>query len=135
LDDKLKNKEADIKFIDETKATAVKRSPHTPHTAVFFDCVKEGLLHGGIRGISKEVESITSLLDTPSTRSLLHVFFAQRATANVPGLKADGKIKAIKRVAVLGGGTMGSGIAALCLLRVTHSFIQLHIKSGNIQLV
>ncbi len=47
---------------------------------------------------------------------MIHIFFATRAAPKVPGV-TDQKFepKAIKRVAVLGGGTMGSGIATALL--------------------
>ena len=39
------------------------------------------------------------------------MFFAERATAKIPGLAADAKPKPISSVAVIGAGTMGTGIA------------------------
>ncbi len=45
------------------------------------------------------------------SKALIHVFFAEREVAKIPGLPADVKPKEIKTVGVIGSGTMGGGIA------------------------
>ena len=51
-----------------------------------------------------------------TSKSLVHMFFATRSTASVPGYTDRGlKPRKIARVGVLGGGLMGAGIAAACL--------------------
>lgn len=44
-------------------------------------------------------------------RALSHLFFAERAARRVPGLSSDTPERAVEAVAVVGGGTMGRGIA------------------------
>lgn len=47
----------------------------------------------------------------------MHIFFAQRSTKRVTGVTDAGlKPRQIKRIAVLGGGLMGSGIATASIL-------------------
>jgi len=41
---------------------------------------------------------------------MIHVFFGERAVSKVPGISKDLPLLAIKRAAVIGGGTMGGGI-------------------------
>lgn len=48
-------------------------------------------------------------------RALRHVFMAERQVAK-PALIADGKVREVNKVAVVGGGLMGSGIAFSVLL-------------------
>ncbi|KAG5389964.1 hypothetical protein IGI04_031505 [Brassica rapa subsp. trilocularis] len=58
---------------------------------------------------------IALLSDT--AKALVHVFFAQRATSKVPKVTDVGlKPRPMKKVAVIGGGLMGSGIATALLL-------------------
>ena len=45
------------------------------------------------------------------SRAQRHLFFAERACAKVPDVPADTALRAVKKVAVIGGGTMGGGIA------------------------
>lgn len=89
-----------------------------PQNVALLDAIEEGLRHGGVRGEQKEIEIMSELVLSPTAKGLIHTFLAQRATSKLPGVDADkapaGKIRT---VAVLGGGTMGSGIAALYVLR------------------
>src|SRR5213075_2492473 len=48
---------------------------------------------------------------TPESRALRHAFMAERATTKIPDVPADTPTRAIRKVAVIGAGTMGGGIA------------------------
>ena len=63
------------------------------------------------QGMAKEREIFLGLMDTPECKSLRHLFLAERNAAKVPGVAPDTPERAVKRVAVVGAGTMGSGIA------------------------
>ncbi len=54
------------------------------------------------------------LRNSDESRALRHVFFAERESAK-PDAAAGGADRGVERVAVIGGGLMGSGIAAACL--------------------
>ncbi|WZZ09823.1 hypothetical protein YC2023_095744 [Brassica napus] len=57
------------------------------------------------------------LVLSDTAKALVHVFFAQRATSKVPKVTDVGlKPRPMKKVAVIGGGLMGSGIATALLL-------------------
>jgi 3-hydroxyacyl-CoA dehydrogenase len=53
-------------------------------------------------------------IGTTESRALRHLFFAERQVARVPGVPPDAAKATISRVAVIGAGTMGSGIATAC---------------------
>jgi 3-hydroxyacyl-CoA dehydrogenase len=53
------------------------------------------------------------LTTTTESKALRHAFFAERAAAKVPDVPADTPLRPIAAAAVVGAGTMGSGIA-LC---------------------
>ena len=61
-------------------------------------------------GIKVEREGFMALMATPESRALRHIFGAERAAAKIPGLPADTKLRDIKKVGVIGAGTMGGGI-------------------------
>ncbi|KAF2589972.1 hypothetical protein F2Q70_00039799 [Brassica cretica] len=64
-----------------------------------------------------EAESFKQLVLSDTAKALVHVFFAQRATSKVPKVTDVGlKPRPMKKVAVIGGGLMGSGIATALLL-------------------
>jgi len=47
-------------------------------------------------------------------KALIHVFFAERGAAKVPGISKDAPVPPINTVAIVGAGTMGGGIAMAC---------------------
>ncbi|XLU18757.1 hypothetical protein S245_054823, partial [Arachis hypogaea] len=64
------------------------------------------VLQNGIRKFT-----ITFSLDT--CKSLVRIFFAQRGTTKVPGITDRGLVlRKVKKVAIIGGELMGSGIQA-----------------------
>jgi 3-hydroxyacyl-CoA dehydrogenase len=62
-------------------------------------------------GLTLEATSSADSLLSAESRALRHVFFAERECARIPGLSGSAKAPAITRAAVIGAGTMGSGIA------------------------
>ncbi|MFH7767145.1 3-hydroxyacyl-CoA dehydrogenase NAD-binding domain-containing protein [Acinetobacter sp. BSP-28] len=68
------------------------------------------------QGFAKEQVLFQSLTTSSVSKSLRHAFFAEREAKNIPDLSADACAKNIEKVAVIGAGTMGSGIA-ICFLQ------------------
>ena len=66
-------------------------------------------------GAKVEQRLFLQLLESPQSRALRHAFFAERAASRVPGVTDATPVREIARAAVVGGGTMGSGIA-ICFL-------------------
>ncbi|KAK6146180.1 hypothetical protein DH2020_020049 [Rehmannia glutinosa] len=99
------------------RAQTRKRAPNLRHPLVCIDVVEEGIVSGARTGLWKEAEAFQVLLQSDTCKSLVHFFFAQRGTTKVPGVTDLGlKPRSIKKVAILGGGLMGSGIATALVL-------------------
>lgn len=64
-------------------------------------------------GLKRERELFVECLNSPQRGALIHSFFAERQASKINDLPADVKPRAINSAAVIGGGTMGVGIA-LC---------------------
>jgi 3-hydroxyacyl-CoA dehydrogenase len=62
-------------------------------------------------GLAKEAELFRECLHSDQSKALIHVFFAERAVAKVPDVSRDTPVVTIQSAAVVGAGTMGSGIA------------------------
>jgi 3-hydroxyacyl-CoA dehydrogenase len=62
-------------------------------------------------GMKLERELFMALMLTPESKALRHAFMAERATTKIPDVPADTSTRAIKKVAMIGAGTMGGGIA------------------------
>jgi 3-hydroxyacyl-CoA dehydrogenase len=62
-------------------------------------------------GLRVERELFLALMQTPESRALRHAFFAERTASKIPGIDDKTPPRTIERVAVIGAGTMGGGIA------------------------
>ena len=62
-------------------------------------------------GVRKERELFMTLVNSPESRSLRHAFFAERAASKVADVPEGTPTRSIQKVAMVGAGTMGGGIA------------------------
>lgn len=61
-------------------------------------------------GLAREYRLFDELVRSKPSMALRHVFFAERALNKIPGL-AEAKAADVRHAGVIGGGTMGTGIA------------------------
>ena len=61
-------------------------------------------------GLRVERELFLELLASPESKAQRYTFAAERAAARIPGLPEDTPLRSIKKVGVIGAGTMGGGI-------------------------
>jgi 3-hydroxyacyl-CoA dehydrogenase len=61
-------------------------------------------------GLKRERELFTTLMLSPESAALRHVFQAERAASHIQGVPDDTPVRAIAQVGVIGAGTMGGGI-------------------------
>ncbi|WP_227431692.1 3-hydroxyacyl-CoA dehydrogenase NAD-binding domain-containing protein [Tritonibacter mobilis] len=66
-------------------------------------------------GLANERALFQELMESDQRAALIHAFFAERQVAKVPEIK-DVAPRAIDQIGVIGGGTMGAGIAVSALL-------------------
>ena len=62
-------------------------------------------------GVKREAELFQDCLFSDQSKALIHVFFAEREVAKIPGISKDVAPIPLNKVAVIGAGTMGGGIA------------------------
>ncbi len=62
-------------------------------------------------GMKYERELFMGLMLTPESNALRHAFMAERAASKIADVPADTPLREVKKVAVIGAGTMGGGIA------------------------
>jgi 3-hydroxyacyl-CoA dehydrogenase len=62
------------------------------------------------QGLKTERELFMQLMGTPESRALRHIFNAERAASKVSDIAEDTPLRDIKRVGMIGAGTMGVGI-------------------------
>ena len=66
-------------------------------------------------GVKAERKIFMDLMETDQRQGMIHAFFSERAVSNLPELKGV-EPRALQSIGVIGGGTMGAGIAPACLL-------------------
>lgn len=62
-------------------------------------------------GWDSEARLFMQAKDSPQSRGLRHIFFAEREAGKVPGLTKDTPTTDVRQVGIIGAGTMGGGIA------------------------
>ena len=66
-------------------------------------------------GLSAERKIFFDLMQTDQRKGMIHAFFSERAVGHLPELKGV-EPRSLARIGVIGGGTMGAGIATAALL-------------------
>ena len=89
---------------------AVKKGKGVPAIAAAAALLRETAGLAFPEGLKWERETFLPLRDSAEAAALRHLFLAEREAGRVPGLEGVSP-REVKRVAVIGGGTMGSGIA------------------------
>ncbi|XP_042497276.1 peroxisomal fatty acid beta-oxidation multifunctional protein AIM1-like [Macadamia integrifolia] len=103
--------------IKRARQEARQTAPNMPQHQVCLDAIEEGIVSGGYSGVLKESKVFKELVLSSTSQGLVHSFFSQRATSKVPHVTNVGlKPRNIKKIAVIGGGLMGSGIATAFIL-------------------
>ena len=99
--------------LDEVEAKLMATQAHlfSPHKCV--EAVRASSLPIN-EGLKVERQAFMECMDTPQRAGLIHAFFGERAVSNIP--EAKGAAREIAKIGIIGGGTMGSGIATACLL-------------------
>lgn len=101
-------------YFDRRRAE-LKRARHPqPNALAIVDAIEAACTLPLAEGLRRENELFIECYKTPQAAALWHVFFAERAAGAVPGLEACTPPLPLAQAAVIGAGTMGSGIA-ICL--------------------
>jgi len=94
--------------------TAKRYKGHVCHMAG-LDAAEKGLTLPFDQALKLERETFWSLMQTPQRAGMIHAFFSERATATLPAIKGITP-RPLHHIGVIGGGTMGGGIATAALL-------------------
>jgi len=78
-------------------------------------------------GLERERELFRELVTSPESAAMRHIFFAERQAAKIKDLAKDTPLRDIKKVAIIGGGTMGGGIA-MCFANVGIPVVMVEIN-------
>ncbi|HTP72556.1 MAG TPA: 3-hydroxyacyl-CoA dehydrogenase NAD-binding domain-containing protein [Burkholderiaceae bacterium] len=100
--------EAFLQFARNTVGAASKNFP-APLKCV--EAVSWSLNKPIDEALRMEREAFLSLMSTPESRALRHIFAAERAASKIADVPDDTPLRPIRKVGIIGAGTMGGGIA------------------------
>ncbi len=109
LSDKVTGVDLAIFDAARTQASKERRGFEAPQRCI--DCVEAACTLPFDEGLAKEQELFRQVLTSNQSAAQRHIFFAERAAAKVNDMPKDTKPLAIKKVGIIGAGTMGGGIA------------------------
>lgn len=99
----------------ETAANAaLKRNPGRKPVSEAIASLRRALALPFGEALAQERAAFQELRQGDEAAALRHLFFAERESAKIDGVSPDAAIP-VRRIAVIGAGTMGAGIAAACL--------------------
>jgi 3-hydroxyacyl-CoA dehydrogenase len=105
---------ADLKNIEAASQKALKAGKHRPQVKIAIEMICNSMTKPIDQGLAIEREVFQKLRTSTEAKALRHQFFAERKLFKALG-SGDQLPKSIEQVAVIGSGTMGSGIAMACL--------------------
>ncbi len=97
-------------IIERLTAQAKRQFPHRVAPLSAIEAVGAALRLPFEAGLLREEQIANRSKETIEAKAQIHVFFAERETRKIPGLTA-GVPRHIRHAAIIGAGTMGSGIA------------------------
>jgi 3-hydroxyacyl-CoA dehydrogenase len=97
--------------IETARASIPAKSPHAEASRTALESMAGAIDLPFPEALARERKLFLGLMASTTSRALRHLFFAERAAANAPGVDKATKSRAIAAVGVIGAGTMGSGIA------------------------
>ena len=108
----MKVREPDVQALCQfARNTAKVAFKEYPAPLSIIDAVQFGAENSFDAGLAEEGRLFKQLMDGPVSAALRHVFFAERAASRIDDIPPDIKSRDVKSVAIIGAGTMGTGIA------------------------
>ncbi len=103
--------EHDVAVFDRFRGVAAKRARRQIAPQSIIDCVEAATQMSFDEGSRVEREKFLELMQGPQSAAMRHLFFAERQAAKIDDLPKDTPKRSVRSVGIIGGGTMGGGIA------------------------
>ncbi|VVE61511.1 3-hydroxyacyl-CoA dehydrogenase [Pandoraea captiosa] len=97
--------------IAQAREKVQREQPHFPAPHKCVAAIEAALQRPFDEGVKFERECFVALVSSPESKALRHAFLGERAAAKIADVPDDIPLRNIERVAVIGAGTMGGGIA------------------------
>jgi 3-hydroxyacyl-CoA dehydrogenase len=107
---KVKDPQAEA-FLQFARNTVSAASKNFPAPLKCVDAVSWSLTKPIDDALRLERETFLALMNTPGSRALRHLFAAERAASKIADVPDSTPLRPIRKVGIIGAGTMGGGIA------------------------
>ncbi len=101
----------DPAIFDQVRAQLAKKARGQIAPQAIVDCVERAAATSFEDGVAYERQRFLELMQSDQAKALQHFFFAERAAAKIDDMPNDVRVRPVERVGIIGGGTMGGGIA------------------------
>jgi len=95
----------------DTRAVLARKSRGAFAPERIVDCVQAAMKMPFDEGLAYERKLFVECMNSPQSAALRHGFFAEREAGKIPNMAKDVNLRRIKKVGIVGAGTMGGGIA------------------------
>lgn len=110
----LSDRAASLAAVTAARAETAKKSRGLFSPLTIVDAVEAAIEQPFEEGLRLERKLFLECIDSPQRAGLIHAFFAEREVLKAPETR-DTKPRALNKIGVVGGGTMGAGIAVAVL--------------------
>ncbi len=111
LDGKLAEWRGKPEVFDEFRKKNAKRFRGFKAPENIIKCIEAAVALSFDEGMKRERELFVELMQSTQSAAQRYVFFAERQAAKVPDISKETPMRPVKKVGVIGAGTMGGGIA------------------------
>ena len=117
----------DPNFFDNSRKQLARRARGQIAQDRIVSCLEAAVKLPIDEGLERERELFRELVASPESAAMRHIFFAERQAAKIKDIAKDAPLRPIQKVAIIGGGTMGGGIA-MCFANVGIPVVLLEIN-------
>ena len=109
--EKLGTPEQNAPIFAAARENARKKQRGLPAPVAAIDAIEAATKLPFAEGCQVEQDLFVKCLFSDQSKALIHVFFGEREVAKIPDIPKDTPLLPVNRIAVVGAGTMGGGIA------------------------
>ncbi len=119
-------------FFDNFRKQIARRARGQIAPDRIITCVEAAVTMPIDKGLERERELFQELVTSPESAAMRHIFFSEREAAKIKDVPRDTPVRDINKIAIIGGGTMGGGIA-MCFANVGIPVMLLEINDEALE--
>lgn len=119
-------------FFDAARQKLARRARGAIAPDRIVSCIEAAVELPMDQGLERERELFLELVSSPESAAMRHIFFSERLASKIKDLPKETPLRDIKKVAIIGGGTMGGGIA-MCFANVGIEVVMVEVNDEALQ--